>query len=81
MSGLKRPARRALSKRGCWFGKTASYWAGPFEGNYAFYRLADMRDMPGSGPLPTEAELRQHSASATKTCPADPVTIRTAGPK
>jgi len=51
------------------FDETASYWAGPFEGNYAFYRLADMRDMPGWGPLPTEAELRQQQRFSHQNLP------------
>jgi hypothetical protein len=41
------------------FDETAAHFAGPFDGNYVYFRLADMRTLPGWGPLCTVAELQQ----------------------
>ena len=43
------------------FDETAAHFAGPFAGGYAYYRLADMRDMPGWAPLVSVAEHRQQN--------------------
>jgi hypothetical protein len=41
------------------FDDTAAHFAGPFQGGFAYFRLADMRDMPGWGPLLSVAEYKQ----------------------
>ena len=63
------------------FDETASYWAWPFEGHYAFYRLADMRDMPGWVRCLPRPSYDSNILQPPKPAPGHTVTIRTAGPK
>ena len=64
------------------FDESAAHFAGPFEGGFCYYRLADMRDMPGWGPLSYRCRVATATAlQPPKPAPAHTVTIRTAGPK
>jgi hypothetical protein len=51
------------------FDESAAHFAGPFEGGFCYYRLADMRDMPGWGPLSTVAELQQRQRFSHQNLP------------
>ena len=50
------------------FDETAAYWAGPFEGGYRYFRLADMQQDARLGSSPTVAELQQQQRSAATIC-------------